>query len=43
MQFPSYSAFRGLKAGAKGGIVGALALGILAGLSAFVLDQEVFW
>src|SRR5438552_1573212 len=43
MQFPSYSAFRGLKAGAIGGIVGALVLGILAGLSAFVLDQEVFY
>jgi len=43
MQFPSYSAFRGLKAGAIGGIIGALALGILAGLSAFVLDQEVFY
>jgi len=43
MQFPSYSAFRGLKAGAIGGIVGALVLGVLAGLSAFVLDQEVFY
>ncbi len=43
MQFPTYSAFRGLKAGAIGGIAGALALGILAGLSAFVLDQEVFY
>ena len=43
MQFPSYSAFIGLKAGAIGGIVGALALGILAGLSAFILDQEVFY
>jgi hypothetical protein len=43
MQFPTYSAFRGLKAGAVGGIVGALVLGILAGLSAFVLDQEVFY
>ena len=43
MQFPSYSAFRGLKAGAIGGIVGALVLGILAGLSAFVLGQEVFY
>src|SRR5438309_10544778 len=43
MQFPSYTAFRGLKAGAIGGIIGALALGILAGLSAFVLDQEVFY
>ncbi len=43
MQFPSYSAFRGLKAGAIGGIVGALVLGILAGLSAFVLNQEVFY
>ena len=43
MQFPSYSALRGLKAGAIGGIIGALALGILAGLSAFVLDQEVFY
>ena len=43
MQFPSYTAFRGLKAGAIGGIVGALVLGVLAGLSAFVLDQEVFY
>lgn len=43
MQFSSYSAFRGLKAGAVGGIIGALALGVLAGLSAFVLDQEVFY
>src|SRR5438128_12571566 len=43
MQFPSYSALRGLKAGAIGGIVGALVLGVLAGLSAFVLDQEVFY
>src|SRR2546426_497255 len=43
MQFPSYSAFRGLKAGAVGGVVGALVLGVLAGLSAFVLDQEVFY
>ncbi len=32
-----------MKAGAIGGIAGALALGILAGLSAFVLDQEVFY
>src|SRR5436853_1180085 len=43
MQFPSYSKSRGLKAGAIGGIIGALVLGILAGLSAFVLDQEVFY
>jgi hypothetical protein len=43
MQFPSYSAFRGLKAGAIGGVVGALVLGVLAGLSAFILDQEVFY
>src|SRR5207245_10431342 len=43
MQFPSYTAFRGLKAGAIGGMVGALVLGVLAGLSAFVLDQEVFY
>src|SRR5437899_11876282 len=43
MQFPSYTALRGLKAGAIGGIVGALVLGVLAGLSAFVLDQEVFY
>src|SRR5437660_4633370 len=43
MQFPRYSAFRGLKAGAIGGIIGALALGTLAGLSAFVLDQEIFY
>ncbi|HZD13391.1 MAG TPA: hypothetical protein VE177_07735, partial [Candidatus Binatus sp.] len=43
MQFPSYSAFRGLKAGAIGGVFGALVLGVLAGLSSFVLDQEVFY
>jgi hypothetical protein len=38
-----YSPLRGLKAGALGGLVGAAVLGILAGLSAFVLDQEVFY
>lgn len=38
-----YSALRGLKAGAIGGLVGAAALGLLTGLSAFVLDQEVFY
>ena len=43
MQFPNYSALRGLKVGAVGGIIGALVLGILSGLSAFVLDQEVFY
>ena len=43
MQFPNYSALRGLKVGAVGGIIGALVLGILSGLSALVLDQEVFY
>src|SRR5437660_4847868 len=38
-----YSTLRGLKAGALGGLVGAAVLGVLAGLSAFVLDQEVFY
>jgi hypothetical protein len=43
MRPSGYSAFKGLKAGAVGGLVGAGVLGILAGLSAFVLDQEVFY
>jgi len=43
MQFNLYSVTRGLKVGAVGGIVGALVLGLLAGISAFVLDQEVFY
>src|SRR2546428_13343196 len=38
-----YSVLRGLKAGAIGDLVGAAVLGVLAGLSAFVLDQEVFY
>src|SRR5207245_10973016 len=43
MRSIDYSALRGLKAGALGGLVGAAVLGLLAGLSAFVLDQEVFY
>ena len=43
MRIDGYSALRGLKAGAVGGLVGAAVLGVLAGLSAFVLDQEVFY
>jgi hypothetical protein len=43
MRSIDYSALRGLKAGALGGLVGAAVLGVLAGLSAFVLDQEVFY
>src|SRR5712692_6523441 len=43
MRSIDYSALRGLKAGALGGVVGAAVLGLLAGLSAFVLDQEVFY
>jgi hypothetical protein len=43
MRSIDYSALRGLKAGAVGGLVGASVLGLLAGLSAFVLDQEVFY
>src|SRR5260370_9925251 len=43
MRSIDYSAFKGLKAGAVGGLVGAAVLGLLAGLSAFVLDQEVFY
>jgi hypothetical protein len=43
MRSVNYSALRGLKAGALGGLVGAAVLGVLAGLSAFVLDQEVFY
>src|SRR5256885_15425252 len=43
MRSMDYSAFKGLKAGAIGGLVGAGVLGLLAGLSAFVRDQEVFY
>jgi hypothetical protein len=43
MRSIDYSTLRGLKAGAIGGLVGAAVLGVLAGLSAFVLDQEVFY
>ena len=43
MRSIDYSALRGLKAGAVGGLVGAAVLGLLAGLSAFILDQEVFY
>ena len=43
MRSIDYSALGGLKAGAIGGLVGAAALGLLTGLSAFVLDQEVFY
>jgi len=43
MQFNRYTAIHGLKIGALGGVVGALVLGVLAGVSAFVLDQEVFY
>src|SRR5207247_3048146 len=41
MRSIDYSALRGLKAGALGGLVGAAVLGLLAGLSAFVLDFYV--
>src|SRR2546428_4915739 len=43
MRSIDYSALKGLKAGAVGGLAGAAVLGLLAGLSAFVLDQEVFY
>jgi hypothetical protein len=43
MDFTRYTARHGLKAGAIGGIVGALVLGLLAGITSFVLDQEVFY
>ena len=43
MQFPFYSPQRGLKAGAIGGIIGALVLGLLAAMSSFILDQEAFY
>src|SRR3989442_1079203 len=43
MRSIAYSALRAIKAGALGGLVGAGVLGLLAGLSAFVLDQEVFY
>ncbi|SRR6266567_3886114 len=43
MQISRYSAAHGFKAGALGGLIGALVLGVLAGLSAFALDQEVFY
>ncbi len=43
MQTSKYSAVHGFKAGAVGGLAGSLVLGALAGLSAFVLNQEVFY
>ena len=43
MDWTRYSVRRGLKAGALGGVVGALVLGLMAAASAFVLDQEVFY
>src|SRR5947208_16209237 len=43
MQFNRYTVTHGLKVGALGGVVGALVLGVLAGISAFILDQEVFY
>jgi hypothetical protein len=43
MRIDGYSPLKGLKAGAVGGLVGAAVLGVLAGLSAFILDQEVFY
>ena len=43
MQFDRYSVKHALRVGAIGGTVGALVLGMLAGLSAFLLDQEVFY
>jgi hypothetical protein len=43
MRSSDYSALRGLKVGAVAGLVGAAVLGVLAGLSALVLDQEVFY
>lgn len=43
MDWTRYSVRRGLKAGALGGVVGALVLGLMAAASAFVLDQEIFY
>jgi hypothetical protein len=43
MQFNRYTVAHGLKVGAAGGTIGALVLGLLAGLSALALDQEVFY
>lgn len=43
MDWTRYSVKHGLRAGAIGGIVGSLVLGLLAGVSAFLLDQEVFY
>jgi hypothetical protein len=43
MQTSRYSVAHGFKAGAVGGLVGALVLGALAALSALALNQEVFY
>src|SRR3989442_5077807 len=43
MRSIAYSALRAIKAGALGGLVGAGVLGLLAGLSAFVWEQEFFY
>ena len=43
MQSTSYSAPRGIKAGALGGLIGSIVLGLLAGISALVLGEEIFY
>lgn len=43
MQQPSYSASRGLKIGALGGLVGAVVLGVLGGFGSLAMNQEVFY
>ncbi len=43
MQPTGYSPIRGLKAGALGGLVGAIVLGLLALLGSVAMNQEVFY
>src|SRR5881628_2954903 len=43
MQLSEYTVSRGLKVGALGGIVGAIVLGVFAGLGSIAMGQEVFY
>ncbi len=43
MQSSAYSVVKGVKAGAIGGLVGAVVLGLFAGLGSMAMGQEVFY
>lgn len=43
MQVPSYSAARGLRIGAIGGVAGSIVLGVFAVIGSVTMGQEVFY